>query len=171
MLTRLNNDFFDDFYQIMSESFPKAERRLSSDMKSRLLRDDFSVYTVSEKGEMLAFITVYKLSEFDFIEHFAVKEKYRGTGLGARILRELKETHTKRLCLEAEPPLTDMARRRIAFYQRNGFTLNEYPYIQPSIAKGEPEIPLMIMTGEGAISESEFSRLRDELYKKVYGKQ
>ena len=61
-----------------------------------------------------------------------------------------------------------MKKRRIGFYERNGFFLNEYPYVQPPISQGRKPVPLMIMTSGAAISEKEFEEIRNTLYKEVY---
>ena len=71
-------------------------------------------------------------------------------------------------CQTVEPPEGELTRRRIAFYERNGFCLNPYPYAQPSIAEGRAPVPLMIMTYGHQISEEEFIKTRDLLYKEVY---
>ena len=65
-------------------------------------------------------------------------------------------------------PDNDTARRRIGFYKRCGFSLNEYPYIQPSLGEGKSPVPLLIMTTGGEIDEECFAKLRDELYSVVY---
>ena len=51
-----------------------------------------------------------------------------------------------RICLEVELPETEMAARRIGFYERNGFYYNDYFYMQPPIAEGRNAIPLRLMT-------------------------
>ena len=67
-----------------------------------------------------------------------------------------------------ELPENELARRRIGFYSRNGFKLNNYPYIQPPMSAGKNPVPLLIMTTGGVLAESEFINMRDILYKNVY---
>ena len=114
-----------------------------------------------------AFAAVYELDGMLFLEHLAVSEEYRNMGLGAKILSELVALG-KNVCLEVELPNTDINKRRIAFYERNGFFLNDYGYIQPPLAEGQNPIELKIMTFGRALSESEFAALRDMIYEKVY---
>ena len=45
---------------------------------------------------------------------------------------------------------------------------NSYPYIQPSITKGQKPIPLFIMTSHSEIYEDEFQFIKQLLYKNVY---
>ena len=44
-------------------------------------------------------------------------------------LQELMTQQSKRICLEVELPETELAIRRIRFYERNGLYLNSYDYI------------------------------------------
>ena len=85
------------------------------------------------------------------------------------MLSSLVAAQKRPYCLEVELPETDMARRRIGFYMRNGFFLNEYDYIQPPISKGRLPVPLRIMTSGGRITQADFEKIRTVLYKEVYG--
>ena len=89
------------------------------------------------------------------------------TGKKAASARCFHNEH-QRFCLEVEPPETETAKRRIAFYERNGFTLNHFPYMQPPLGEDRDPLPLMIMTTGGAIEKDEFEHIRKTLYKKVY---
>ena len=73
-----------------------------------------------------------------------------------------------RICLEVEFPDNEISRRRIGFYERNGFVLNNYPYIQPPISEGRNPVPLKIMTTDKGITEEQFNKIRALLYKYVY---
>ena len=67
-----------------------------------------------------------------------------------------------------EPPETEPAVRRIGFYRRCGFFLNEYPYLQPPLAPGRSTLPLLVMTTGGPVSRPQFEQIRDVLYARVY---
>lgn len=105
-----------------------------------------------------------------FIEHFAVNPLYRNNGLGGKILNDLLKKLKKQVCLEVELPTTVIARRRIGFYERNGFFLNLYPYEQPPLSQGKKALPLHVMTSGGFADEQRFRRIKSALYKKVYRK-
>ena len=74
-----------------------------------------------------------------------IYELYRNRGYGGRTLEILKEMY-ERMVLEAEPPTDDLRSRRIAFYERNGFSKNDYPYLQPPYRPGETRVPLVLMS-------------------------
>lgn len=156
-------DDFDSVYKIMEKSFPCDERRPYDEQKELLKETRYNIF--EESG---GFIATWEFDEFVFIEHFAVAEEKRNSGIGSKILTEFLEMSQKLVCLEVEPPSTEMSRRRIAFYERNGFSLNEYDYFQPPISKGKNIVPLMIMTSGRKIAKEEFEKIRDTLYNEVY---
>ncbi len=167
MLKRLSKSDFDGIYKILNESFPVDEKRPYE--KQRKLLDDpiYAVYGITDGENVNAIAAVYQLEDAIFLEHLAVSAEYRNGGLGALMLSELCALgHT--VCLEVELPSTEIAKRRIGFYERNGFYYNDYHYIQPALADGQNPIELRIMTSGRALNESEFIKLRDMIYVKAY---
>lgn len=165
----LTSEDYSKVYDIMEESFPPNERRTRAEQMKLLNDPKFKVYAVKTEETVKAFMTVWVIEDWMFIEHFAVNPKLRNGGIGKQFITEMIAKCNMRVCLEAEPPSEgEMAERRIGFYQRNGFTLNEYPYRQPSITKGQAPVDLMIMTTGGEISKTEFLRLKELLYRNVY---
>lgn len=170
MLSRLYRTDFEQIFEIMERSFPKDEYRTYEGQKTLFDEDVYSVYGLIGKDsrEIQGFITIWEYDEVAFVEHLAVNPLYRNKGLGSQILKEAAQMLNKMLCLEVELPETEIAARRIGFYKRNGYFLNEYPYIQPALAKGQDPVPLLIMTTEKALSEEEFENIKMLLYKNVY---
>lgn len=165
MIEKLKKQDFDRVYAIMEQSFPSDEIRPYAEQKKLLDNPVYSIYQTEQRN---AFIAVWEFDDFVFIEHFAVGKEYRNTGLGGKMLGEFLEKQKKIVCLEVELPETELAKRRIGFYERNGFFLNEYEYFQPPISKGKNVVPLMIMTSNSKIEEDMFNKIRYTLYKEVY---
>ena len=168
MITATIKDF-EEIYTIMEESFPSDERRVKEEQRAVFLEPFYKIYAYKDKNERIkAFIAAWEFDEFLFVEHFAVDKTMRNLGIGAKMLRELIDSTDKRICLEVEPPLSEMPKRRIAFYERNGFSLNGYEYYQPPMSKGKNAIPLMIMTTGGKAEREQYDNIRHTLYKYVY---
>ena len=167
-IEELNVARFDEVYDIMEKSFPFDEVRPREGQRKLLSNPVYRVYTFSEDDKILALAATWHFDDFLFLEHLATSPEARGRGIGSQMLSYLAENGTKTVCLEVEPPESEITRRRIAFYERNGFCLNRYPYAQPSIAPGRAPVPLMIMTYGDYVSEEEFIKTRDLLYKEVY---
>lgn len=170
MLEILNVSDFDEFYKLMQDSFPSDEYRPYAEQLELFNRPEFSAYAVySDDRKVMAFITVWDFNSFVYVEHFAVSALYRNNGLGGKILNELSKIHNADICLEVERPETEFSKRRINFYGRNGYYLNDYNYVQPPISKGKKPVPLQIMSTNGKLSESQFNNVKNTLYKHVYG--
>lgn len=168
MLKKIDARDFEKVFQIMEVSFPEDERRTYEEQKNQLEKPAYQIYVWEEQEDMKGFAAVWIWEELLYIEHLAVNPAFRNEGLGSKILQEIMRETKKRICLEVEPAEEEMAIRRIGFYKRNGFFLNEYDYMQPPISKGRKEIPLKIMTSQGTINEEEFCEIRDLLYREVY---
>lgn len=171
MLQKLHKENFDKVYEIMEEAFPPDERRSYDEQKALLSNPNYRIYVLkdAENKDIKAFIAIYQFEKFTFIEHFATNSAYRNQGIGAFVLRELSALLQCKMCLEVEMPETKIAQRRIEFYKRNGFYVNEFEYIQPPISKGKKSIPMLIMTFGEAVSENEFVTIKDTVYRNVYG--
>ena len=144
------------------------ERRKKEGQQKLLDEEKYELLGVRNEGGLLAFLAVWEFAEFVFIEHFAVSEKARNSGIGGKMLEELARQKAGKVVLEVELPEDSLKKRRIGFYERHGFTFNEYPYIQPPMGEDRHEIPLRIMSAPEPLSEDEFQSVRTELYESVY---
>ena len=153
-LEKLDRSDFEEVYRIMEQSFPADERRKKEGQQKLLDEEKYELLGVRNEGGLLAFL--------------AVSEKARNSGIGGKMLEELARQKAGKVVLEVELPEDSLKKRRIGFYERHGFTFNEYPYIQPPMGEDRHEIPLRIMSAPEPLSEDEFQSVRTELYESVY---
>lgn len=169
MIENLKREDFSQVFEIMEESFPSDEYRTYKEQEALLDHSAYSIYVIYNKEkEIKAFIASWEFPTFVYIEHLAVNSHYRNEGLGAYILNEQVKLLDKMVCLEVELPNTEIATRRIGFYERNNFHLNEYSYTQPAMSEGKNEIPLFIMTSDCEVDEDRFMEIKNTLYAEVY---
>ncbi|HCJ07127.1 MAG: GNAT family N-acetyltransferase [Lachnospiraceae bacterium] len=170
MLIEINPNQFEEIYSIMETSFPQDERRPYAKQKALLDLSCYHIYAQLNGSNMQiqGFLAAWDIPSSCFIEHFAVNPLYRNQGLGANMLQELMQQQTKPICLEVELPETELAIRRIHFYERNGLYLNTYSYVQPPLDTGQQAIPLYLMTSGHALAPSEFASLQKEIMQHVY---
>ena len=163
MLQRINETDFPEIYRIMQASFPDDEYRPYEEQIALFQEPEYRIYYMPA-----GFLAVWEFESFIYIEHFAVDPALRNSGTGSAMLQELVKQYQKPICLEVELPEDELTRRRIGFYERNGFVFNEYPYIQPPISKGKSPVPLRIMTYGCAITREKFEEMKEVLYRRVY---
>jgi len=163
------NTTFDQIYALMERSFPVSEYRTREGQRRLLSNPSYRLYTTEESGRIVAFLSLWRLDGFRFIEHLAVDPDLRGGGVGrALLLRALNAERDAPAVLEVEPPETELSKRRIGFYQRNGFHLHDFPYCQPPMRPGQEPLPLRLMSWPIPLDPAALVRVRDELYARVY---
>ena len=166
-LVKAAADHFDLIYAEMEKNFIADERRDKKDAEKILGSEKFSIYLANnDDGVNVGFVTVWELTNFAFVEHFVIYERYRNKGYGGEALFELKKKYNA-LVLEAEPPLSGIQKRRIAFYERNGFLINPQKYIQPSYRIGGRGVELILMSFPSRLAD--FLATVCEVYENVYG--
>ena len=182
MLQRINETNFPEIYRIMQASFSDDEYRPYDEQLALFEEPEYRIYYMPAIGmervgnhsignftmHAAGFLAVWEFESFIYIEHFAVDPALRNSGTGSAMLKELVKQYQKLICLEVELPEDELTRRRIGFYERNGFVFNEYPYIQPPISKGKSPVPLRIMTYGEAITRETFEAIKNVLYRSVY---
>lgn len=163
---------FDSFYKLMSEAFPSIERRSYEDQKKLLFDNSYSIISDNDEDDNItAFIANWEFNDFSFIEHFAVDRKMRGNGMGTSMLEDYLKRCNKIIFLEVELPENDISIRRIEFYKRLGFYLNDFEYLQPPLQKQHDFLPLKVMSYPRSVNEIEFMNFKNVVYDKVYDRQ
>lgn len=155
---------------LLHESFPEEERR--DDDMQRYNTDNnplFTTYLITDDAEYIGLITLWRLSEFLYVEHLATSPSVRNKGYGKMIMQALLNNFPdSKIVLEVELPEDELSKRRIGFYERNGFILCEKPYMQPPYRKSGSPIPMHIMFSGTDSIDGMFDTITSEIYKNVY---
>ncbi|OBZ09016.1 GNAT family acetyltransferase [Bacillus sp. FJAT-27264] len=153
----------------MEASFPISEFRTREAQEALLDHPRYRLITdKNDEGSIIAFMAVWEFAEFRFVEHIAVDPAARGKGAGDKLMRAYIAASEIPVLLEVEPPADEWSRRRIGFYERLGFCINTYDYMQPPLREGQDDLPLKIMSHARPINEDEFNHFKDTVYKHVY---
>lgn len=160
---------FNEIFAIMEASFPVSEIRTYSGQRALLANPNYHLFAEKdEEGRTLAFLAAWEFPELRFVEHIAVNPEVRSGGIGKKLMNSYIGRSDKPVLLEVEPPDGELEQRRIGFYERLGFYLNPYNYVQPPLRTGQAELPLRIMTHPEPVSSKQFQRFREILYTEVY---
>lgn len=156
--------------RLMTESFPPAERRTEADQRQLTDHEErFSCLLITDGALRVGFITLWRFPGFTYAEHLATSPEVRNRGYGKQVMQRLAEYIPGLIVLEVEPPEDEMSRRRIGFYERCGFTLSPYEYLQPPYRPGGEPFPLRIMTaGSETFTHDRFVACRELIYRHVY---
>ncbi|MGN0236292.1 MAG: GNAT family N-acetyltransferase [Paludibacteraceae bacterium] len=163
--------------QLWLASFPHNERRDTEAQRNNTdARADFHCLLAEDDGQAVGFITYWHFDGFCYGEHLATDPACRNKGYGAQILAALRAHLDTRYAapmpfvLEVEIPADDLSRRRIAFYERNGFTLwSDCDYRQPPYRPSDAPLPLFLMAQGNLVPDRDFGRVKETIHREVYG--
>ncbi len=168
MFERITEETFAEIFPLLEAAFPITELREKEEQRRLLKKPCYSLLGIREKDVFAAVLAAWDLGGFLYIEHFAVKETLRNTGLGGRLLDAFLEEKKSPLVLEVELPENPLTQRRIAFYERHGLVYNDYPYMQPPLRRGQGLLPLRLMTMPERIDRETYERYKGRIYQTVY---
>lgn len=151
-------------------SFPEAERRAFSLVRD-LVKDDprFIVYALFKDRAYAGFITAWRFGSYTYVKHFAIDESARNGGIGAEAMKQFLALHETPVVLEVEIPTEEMSKRRIGFYERLGYVLDDHVYYQPPYREGESFLEMRLMTYGDIDLDQLFEEVRDNIHRHVYG--
>ncbi|HQB78205.1 MAG TPA: GNAT family N-acetyltransferase [Tenuifilaceae bacterium] len=149
-------------------SFPENERRDLNSFNKLLESAPICLYEILHNNSFAGFITIWDFPTFLFIEHFAISTTLRGAGIGSKTINIVASNNNKPIVLEVEPPIDDISKKRVEFYNRCGLQLSEEPYIQPSYDGVKPEVELRLMCTNFSFLENNRKAIVKTLHTEVY---
>lgn len=160
-------------YQFMEDllttAFPPEEYRELNELRRYTDHaNHFYNNIIFDDDTPVGLITYWDFDRFYYVEHFAIDPTLRNGGYGKKTLEFLCNQLTLPIVLEVEMPIEEMAKRRINFYQRQGFTLWENEYKQPPYKAGDDFLPMYLMVRGDLQCEQDFEAIKNRIYKEVY---
>ena len=138
--------FYEDAEHLLVEAFPVEERRPLAQQRdftdhNRL----FQAQVIICNFDFAGILNTWYLGKVTYVEHLAIKKELRGLGLASEALTKLK-LRGKPIILEVEPATDETTKKRISFYEKNGFKMEPIIYEQPAYSSELPTVPMRIMT-------------------------
>lgn len=166
-------DHFDPLLNLIektyNDSFPEEERRDFLLIRELVKKEPkFVVYALLREEQYVGFITGWLFDSLTYVEHFAIDSVARNGGIGAEAMKQFLAFCETSVVLEVEIPSDEMSTRRIGFYERLGFVLDEHAYQQPPYRKGGEWLDMRLMTFGEVDLEQSFEKVKDCLYTNVY---
>lgn len=165
-ITSINDPLFKEAWKLYEASFPPDQKRTLEQQHMIMSTTNHAFYAVTEKS-FIGFVETWDLQEFVFIHYIAIPKIHQGKGIGTAILKEFVKE--KKAILEVEPPLNEIKKKRITFYEKQGFHLNNYEYEQPAYSKDKNTVSLLLMSYPKTLTKEEFLQVKKTIYREVYG--
>ena len=156
----IHDPLFTEANEIYTQSFPLHEQRTIPNLEEILHNPEFHYDALlTSDGRVAAILCFWNTPDFVYLEHFAVSPHMRNNGFGKIILDEIKQHSNVPVILEIAPVVDEISRRRLMFYERNGFISNQqYDYIHPPYKEGDAPYPLLVMSYPSALDTEQYSR-------------
>ncbi|CAA7194193.1 GNAT family N-acetyltransferase [Chryseobacterium potabilaquae] len=155
----------EQIYSSYSTTFPEDERREWIKFSQLLNNPQAKIISVLHESQNIGYLIIWELSQFVFVEHFEVFLEFRSQKLGSLITQFLFANYP-RIILEIEPGhLGEECQRRYSFYTKNGFTIIDEMYIQPSYGEGKKDLNLWLLAN---YSPENLKETKEEIYDTVY---
>lgn len=151
-LNHISDDFFQTAWELYLATFPEEERRVLEGQKAVMQHEKYHFDVLIDGGEFTGFLLWWDFKDYKYIEHFATIPAQRNKGFGRLILKKFMSSNDKPILLEVELPTSTIKQRRIKFYERLGFCLNQHFYEIPPVKVGQAPLRLLLMTYPDKIS-------------------
>lgn len=166
---KVDKSEFYKVYEVIEKAFPLSEYRTFDEQMVLMELPYFNAMLIEAENALVGILIEWELEHAIYLEHLAVNPEIRGKGLGSILMREYLSKSANNIVLEVEDIDTEIAQRRIGFYERLGFTLSNISFKQPQFeGRDEETVNLRIMHYPNNISNDELLKIKEEILQKVY---
>ncbi len=161
-----DSPWFTDVDALYESAFPLHEKREPQAKASALKHDNYVLQAWFDGEQFIGMIGAWDFAGYTYIEHLAVNGKLRAQGYGKRMLSQFLQMHPLTV-LEIDPLTTEIAHKRLRFYQSLGFYENGYRHFHPSYHVGMADHELIVLSYPQQISDEQYRRFNADLCKVV----
>ena len=169
---RIENDsdpLWGKMYDLYESAFPAVERRDATALKNVMKSENkFQVSALLKENCFVGFFNDWHFEDFVYVEHFAVCPELRGKLIGTEVVSLYLKKKRLPIVFEVEKPDNEVAKRRIALYERLGCHLLPYDYAQPHYDGSGKLFPMLLMTNDSAFVSQNVRRIKSSIYEEVY---
>lgn len=160
--------YYSSFAEIYSVSFPIFEQRDEAQQREAFGDERYHLSAIVEGDEVVSFIAYWDFESYVYIEHLAVNPTHRGQSIGSNTLLAFADYIDKTIVLEIDPPVDEISKKRLRFYQNLGYMTNPYPHFHPAYRPAEfTPHQLLVMSNPRGLSKSEYELFSNQLTKIV----
>lgn len=163
-----DDKYFNEAMKIYESSFPIFEQRTIKDQIEALKDKNFYSTIICENNRLIGLLFYWKYKKYTYIEHLAISPSLRGQNYGSKILKAFCKDNENTI-LEIDNPVDEISIKRLSFYSKLGFKLQEFEHVHPPYRKGYNGHNLKIMSFNRDLSKDEYdefnSFLKDDVMK------
>ena len=162
-LKNISDKHFDKAWKLYEDAFPMEERRLLNEQINVMKKSNYHFDIIFDKNKLIGILLWWNFETLRYIEYFATSTEQRNKGFGKQIIENFMDNDDKSSLLEVELPYSMINQRRIGFYERVGFKLNQHYYEIPPFKEGNKPLPLLLMSYPASLTATDV-----EQFTKIY---
>lgn len=151
---------------LYESAFPLHEKRSHTAKIRALNHANYQLQAWFDDGLFVGMIGMWHFDDYSYIEHLAVNDSLRGQGYGKRMLNQFLQQSSLTV-LEIDPLTTEIARKRLRFYQSLGFLVNHYPHTHPTYHEHLADHELIVLSYPRQIEPQQYQRFLTDLCHEV----
>lgn len=161
-LTTTDSVCFSRLDTLYTQAFPVHEQRDFASKQRALCDERYALEAWFDGEQFVGLSGLWCFNEYSYIEHLAIDGALRAQGYGKRLLGQLLDSHPL-IILEIDPLTTDIAHKRLRFYQSMGFVANPWSHQHPAYHAGMAAHSLIVLSSPRAIDMPLYQRFSDDL--------
>lgn len=158
--------YFKEAMEIYKSSFPIFEQRTLKSQTDVLENKQYYCSVICENDELIGILFYWEYDKYRYIEHLAISKELRGKNYGSKILEKFCQSN-KNTILEIDIPIDDISIKRLNFYSKLGFKIQNFEHIHPPYRKEYEGHSLKVMSYNKDLSEEEYYIFNEFLNKTV----
>lgn len=155
--------WYSSFSEIYTVSFPVFEQRNTKQQLEAFSDEHYHLSAWIEDEKLLSFVSYWDFEDYIYIEHLAVNPELRGQNIGSLMLGSFAEEVKKAVILEIDPPVDEVSRKRLAFYENLGYKQNKYKHAHPAYNKDYKPHNLLVLSLQKDLNEKEYQQFYNDL--------
>ena len=168
-ITSPDAPWFSPVDALYESAFPWHEKREPEAKVSALSSPNYTLQAWFDGEQFIGMIASWSFGDYTYIEHLAVNGELRAQGYGKRMLSQFLQMQPLTI-LEIDPLTTDIAQKRLRFYQKLGFHENGFNHYHPTYHIDISDHELIVLSYPHAISSDQYQRFNTDLSSVVMGR-
>ncbi|MEG0234142.1 MAG: GNAT family N-acetyltransferase [Hafnia sp.] len=161
-IEKMDDPHYQTVDRLYETAFPYHEKRDERAKQTALDNESYHLNAWYFNDVFVGFIGCWQFKDYAYIEHLAIDPSLRSQGFGKKVLERFMAQHPLTI-LEIDPLTTEIANRRLRFYQGLGFVENSYSHTHPSYHSEINDHELVVLSSKKVISNDQYVTFLNDL--------
>ncbi|WP_172731755.1 GNAT family N-acetyltransferase [Pluralibacter gergoviae] len=161
-ITSVDQALFSRLDSLYAAAFPWHEQREPRAKRAAMADAHYALEAWFDGEQFVGLSGCWVFDGYLYVEHLAVDGALRSQGYGKRLLAQILSREPVTV-LEIDPLTTEIARRRLRFYESMGFVANPWPHVHPAYHAQTAGHALIVLSYPTALDAQAYRRFNDDL--------